>query len=185
MNCTAFWGSRVAASGPLVEVARKVKAKLDRDGGKAALLIFDDATGEPVDVDFRGGAEDVVARLEAAEKPQVGRPRLGVVGREVTLLPRHWDWLNRQPGGASVALRKLVEEARKANEAEDLARDSQKAAHRFMTAMAGNEAGYEEALRALYARDGERFEMQVRKWPAGVREYAGKLAGAAFSLRQS
>ena len=87
-----------------------------------------------------------------------GRPKLGVVAREVTLLPRHWDWLNSQSGGASVALRKLVEAARLAGDDKDRTRHAQEAAYRFMTALAGNLPGYEEATRALYAADPARFD---------------------------
>ena len=110
-----------------------------------------------------------------------GRPRLGVVAREVTLLPRHWEWLSAQPGGASVALRKLVEEARRVKAPEDRRREAQESAYRFMTVMAGNEPGFEEALRALYSEDRERFEMYSAAWPKDVREHARELAGAAFS----
>src|SRR4029079_4156101 len=68
----------------------------------------------------------------AAEPRGRGRPRLGVVAREGTLLPRHWEWLGTQPGGASVVLRKLVEEARRANGDADRTRAARDAAYRFM-----------------------------------------------------
>ena len=181
MECTAFLGRRRVASGPVAEVARKVKQRLDASGGSdETLLIFDDATARPVEIDFRGSVEDVVSRLTVPEAPAVGRPKLGVVGREVTLLPRHWEWLNRQPGGASVALRKLVDEARKANEEQDRVRESQEAAYRFMSAVAGNEAGFEEAARALFGRDAAKFARETAKWPSGIREYAMQLAGTAL-----
>lgn len=189
MNCTAFEGTRRIASGELATVALKTKEVLDR-GECAPVLIFDDATSELVEIDFRGTPAQVLKRLEASEVPPAdtagdeprgpGRPKLGVVAREVTLLPRHWDWLNRQPGGASVALRKLVEHARKANEGSDRLRLGREAAYRFLSAMAGNEAGFEEATRALFAGDRARFEEQMRGWPAGVRDHAKKLAAAAF-----
>ena len=159
---TAFEGFRRIASGELAEVVRPTKEILDR-GGHQPLLIFDDATGEQIDVDFRGTAEDVVKRLaETRSECEVdgsvaspgrdmprgpGRPRLGVIAREVTLLPRHWDWLNGQPGGASVALRKLVEEARRVNEGKDRIRRTREGAYRFMSAMAGNLPDFEEAIR--------------------------------------
>jgi uncharacterized protein len=110
-----------------------------------------------------------------------GRPRLGVVAREVTLLPRHWDWLSSQPGGASVALRKLVEQARFANQGRDRRRRAQEAAYRFLSAMAGNEPGFEEAIRALFASKRERFNQMVKPWPRDVRDHAKKLAAAAFA----
>jgi hypothetical protein len=188
-RCTAFEGSRRIASGELRDVALKAKEVLDR-GEYAPVLIFDEETAEPVDLDFRGTPADVVSRLqETAAAPaeadpeaprRAGRPKLGVVAREVTLLPRHWDWLNGQPGGASVALRKLVEHARRANEGIDRIRRAREAAYRFMSAMAGNEPGFEEAARALFAGNRERFDQQVALWPGDVRDHAKRLAAAGF-----
>jgi hypothetical protein len=189
MSCTAFEGGRLIASGELPAVALKTKRVIDR-GERAPVLIFDDATSQLVEIDFRGTPAQVLKRLpQPAAPPPVpdpgaprgpGRPKLGVVAREVTLLPRHWDWLNSQPGGASVALRKLVEHARKANEGRDRIRLARESAYRFMSAMAGNEAGFEEAARALFAGNRERFDEHVREWPAAVRNHARKLAAAAI-----
>jgi hypothetical protein len=187
-SVTAFRGSVRIASGPLPEVAAKAKAVLDADE-TAPILIFDDASAQPVEVDFRGSEADVLGRLEksrgdAAQQTAAhprrgpGRPKLGVVAREVTLLPRHWDWLGKQPGGASVALRKLVEEARRGKG--EAIRRAQEAAYRFMVAMAGNEAGFEEACRALFAGDRARFEAEVAAWPPDVRAHAAILAGPAL-----
>jgi hypothetical protein len=188
-RCTAFEGSRRITSGELAQVALRAKEVVDQSKF-AAVLIFDDATGEQIEVDFRGTAEDVLRRLKeatgeraptAAAAPRgPGRPKLGVVAREVTLLPRHWDWLNGQPGGASVALRKLVEVARKANEGQDLVRRSQEAAYRFMAALAGDLPGFEEATRALYRGNRPRFDELVAPWPADVRDHARKLAAVAL-----
>jgi hypothetical protein len=178
--CTAFEGTRCIASGTLSHVALKTKAVIDR-GERASVLIFDDLSGEVIDFDFRGVPEQVLARLPETEAPRrVGRPNLGVVAREVTLLPRHWDWLNRQPGGASVALRKLVEQARRANDGKDEIRQAQEAAYRFISAMAGNEPGFEEAARALFAGDSSKFAQQVDGWPMDVRDHAKRLAEGAF-----
>ena len=136
-------------------------------------------------MDFRGTPADVARRLvpappEAEEPRGPGRPRLGVVAREVTLLPRHWDWLNSQPGGASVALRKLVEEARRTYADRDRIRLAQESAYRFMSAMAGNEPGFEEAARALFAGNPKRFDEMSAKWPKDVAAHAQRLASAAF-----
>jgi hypothetical protein len=142
-------------------------------------------------VDFRGSAEDVLRRLAQTEGNQAtpdgprgpGRPKLGVVAREITLLPRHWDWLNAQPGGASVALRKLVEEARRANGGKDRVRQSQEAAYRFMSIMAGNRPGFEEATRALFAGHRDRFDQLIAPWPKDVRHHARKLAADALDAQ--
>lgn len=188
-----FEGMRRLASGELAGVALEAKRAFDR-GGSAAILIFDDATGAQIDMDFSGSAEDVVDRLGARgllavepqpETPQPprgpGRPRLGVVAHEVTLLPRHWEWLNEQSGGASVTLRKLVDAARHANEGKDRARRSREAAYRFISAMAGNLPDFEEAARALFAGDADRFDERIAAWPAGVRELARRLAAEGLA----
>lgn len=191
----AFAGSKRIASGDLRKVAQKAKAVWDREKW-ASVLIFDDVTSEVIDVDYSGTPDEVMGRLgergassESSTEPigtegdalRPGRPKLGVVAREVTLLPRHWDWLAGQPGGASVALRKLVEQARLANQGPDQRRRAQEAAYRFLSAMAGNETGYEEALRALFAGDKQRFDQFIEAWPADVRDHARKLAAAALT----
>jgi hypothetical protein len=138
------------------------------------LMVFDDDNGRLVDLDLRAGHEP---SGDEAETPRGrGRPRLGVVAREVTLLPRHWDWLNSQPGGASIALRKLVEAARKSSGDRDRVRSAQEAAYRFMSAVAGNLAGFEEASRALFAYDRRRFADVIASWPEDVRDYVVRLA---------
>jgi len=154
-------------------------------------LVFDDATGWQIDFDLRGTKADVVrclaghplvAKTEASMPKQSGpgRPKLGVVAREVTLLPRHWQWLNAQPGGASVTLRKLVDGARKTNGTRDRSRQAAEAAYRVMSAIAGNERGFEEAIRALFAKDHSRFDTAIATWPADVRDYVGRLADPVF-----
>jgi hypothetical protein len=179
-RCTAFAGARLIASGTLVEVARSSIASIE------PVLIFDDMTGEMIELDLRGTPDEVLARLapEASTSEELprgpGRPKLGVVAREVTLLPRHWDWLNGQPGGASVALRKLVEEASRAKVGLDRARRARDAAYRFLTAMAGDLPGFEEAIRALFAGDSEAFRSRARAWPADIRDHACRMAEAAF-----
>jgi hypothetical protein len=191
---TAFEGHKRIAAGDPAEVALKVKEASDR-GGEEPILVFDDATGEQVDFDLRGTPEDVLRRLaprlesipepttaapEAPPSRGPGRPKLGVVAREVTLLPRHWEWLSTQPGGASVALRKLVEEARRSHAGKDRLRKAQEAAYRFLSAMAGDFPGFEEATRALFAGNPERFDECISAWPDDVREHARTLARAAF-----
>ncbi|KPV43308.1 DUF2239 family protein [Alicyclobacillus ferrooxydans] len=189
--CTAFLGVRVVTRGLLPNVISTVNDSLD-DSDLKQLLIFDDSTGKQIDVDFRGTTDDVLKRLverfgglpdtDVNHQPtrRVGRPKLGVVSGEVTLLPRHWEWLKSQPGGASVTLRKLVDEARRSGEKRSKVRESQEATYRFMTAMAGNFHQYEEALRALYAGDSERFYEFTSDWEPDVRDYVKKLADKSF-----
>jgi len=150
-----------------------------------------------IDIDLRGGTADIVARLAAQAEPTPaeekispspddgrpkgrGRPKLGVVAREVTLLPRHWEWLSAQPGGASVTLRRLVETARR-TAGENPARVAQERAYRFLNAIAGNLPAYEEALRALFAHDGPRFAQVLAGWPEDIRTHALALAAGAFA----
>lgn len=180
-SATAFADEQVLARGSHLQVALAIKAALE-GGSTATILSFDDATGRQLDFDLRGSAEDVAARLSTsdagAEKKRAGRPALGVAAREVTLLPRHWEWLADQPGGASSTLRRLVDAASQAPEAS--IRRAQQAADRFMSTMLGNHPGYEEAARALYASDRERFMALSRKWPKDLREHARRLAAGAF-----
>jgi hypothetical protein len=178
---TAFEGLRRLASGPLAEIAPSIK----RAEARAAepIAIFSDATGRAIDLDLRGSADDMLRWLAktteqpAASEPRGrGRPKLGVVAREVTLLPRHWEWLNAQPGGASVALRKLVEADRRNNGDTDRLRAARDAAYHFMSAMAGNLSNFEEASRALFADDRRRFTSLIAAWPADIRDHVVKLA---------
>ena len=185
---SAFAGDRLLASGPLAEVAIAVKMAFGQ-ADHVPILIFDDATGRAIDLDLRGSHRDIIARLPQprAAEPETapeargrGRPKLGVVSREVTLLPRHWDWLNARPGGASVTLRKLVEEARRANADTDRLRAARDAAYHVMSAMAGDRPGFEEASRALFAGDAARFAELIGAWPADIRDHLRRQAAVAF-----
>ena len=190
--CTAFDGHRILSTGPLCEVAMAVKRVGER-GAKGPVLVFDDATGAVVDLDLRGTKAEILERLSqrgvagpsaavsAADGGEGGprgrgRPKLGVVAREVTLLPRHWEWLAAQPGGASVVLRRLVEEARRGDAGPGEARARRDAAYKFMSAVAGDFADFEEATRALFAGRQHDFEEHMASWPNDVRGYALKLA---------
>lgn len=178
-SCTAFAGMTRIASGELPLVAAAVKAALTTDP-TATILIFDNVTSQPVELDLRGSVEEVLARLAPPPAPPAtaGRPKLGVVAREVTLLPRHWEWLATQPGGASVALRKLVDEARKAQAWQDALRQQQETTYRFLAAIAGNLPHFEEVARALFANDREGFAAAMATWPPDIQEHAlGLLAG--------
>lgn len=187
---TAFADSKKIASGAVVDVALKVKKFLKTDS-KAQILIFDDSTSAQIEIDLRGTADNITRRLEAlledkgttspSKKSGPGRPKLGVTPKEVTLLPDHWEWLASQPGGASVTLRRLVEDAKKKNHPKDLIRQAQEATYKFMTVMAGDLTQYEEALRALYSKDHNKFEKIVNLWPKDIREHTLKIAEAAMN----
>ncbi|MEW6453782.1 MAG: DUF2239 family protein [Pseudomonadota bacterium] len=184
----AFEGDIRIAAGDLPSVALAAKKAVTRPH-HAPILIFDAETSAPIELDLRGSRDDVLRRLPAAAPAQSepeaprgpGRPKLGVVAREVTLLPRHWDWLASQPGGASVALRKLVEQAARANMGKDRIRASQNAAYKFMSVMGGDRPGFEDAARALFAGDAATFGHRTATWPADIREHLEKLAADALS----
>jgi hypothetical protein len=190
-QAVAFQGDACIASGELSSVALEVKKATARQG-HAMILVFNATTSEPIDLDLRGSREDVLHRLSVpasapahAEAPRgPGRPRLGVVAREVTLLPRHWDWLASQPGGASVALRKLVENASRANVGKDRLRAAQNAAYRFMSAMAGDRPGFEDAARALFAGDAIAFHRLTATWPVDIARHLTSLAADALQAKE-
>jgi hypothetical protein len=200
--CTAFEGYRLLLAGPLIDVALAVKAATE-GGSPNGVLVFDDTTGHVVDLDLRGSTAEIIERLsrppqtfverhrppatepaepakdEGAEARGRGRPRLGVVSREVTLLPKQWDWLASQPGGASAVLRRLVDDARRNGGERQARRAAQEAAYHFMLAIAGNLPGYEEATRALFANDRPRLEQCIADWPHDIRAHALRLAFGA------
>jgi len=187
-TATGFLGHRQIASGSLAQVAPALRAALDREPADACLA-FDDGTGMVLDLDLRGSVDDVRSRYASDAEPaparstprkplrrSPGRPKLGVVGKEITLLPRHWDWLAVQPGGASATVRRLIDQARKTGAGQERRRHAQEAAYRFIQALAGNLPGFEEATRALFAGDLVRFEAETEAWPADVSSYARRLA---------
>jgi hypothetical protein len=176
-SATAFIGSRRIARGDLATVA--VAAHETREEQP---LIFDDTTGHTVDIDLRGSVDDVLARLSAPAAKRVrGRPKLGVVAREVTLLPRHWDWLASQPGGASAALRRLVDQARRETVEAQAQRRTQEVAYHVATTLAGDRPGYEEAIRALFAGDITAFHALIDAWPPDIAAYLRDLTLTAPS----
>ncbi|ABR90048.1 Uncharacterized conserved protein [Janthinobacterium sp. Marseille] len=196
---TAFQGTRLLASGALLEVALAVKAATD-SGAAETILVFDDKSGRVIDLDLRGSSADISARLsqpapapagrfrsrtaaEAAKEESTeprgrGRPKLGVVAREVTLLPRQWEWLAEQPEGASAVLRKLVDEAKRNNSSQQR-KAAQEATYQFMLAIAGDRPGYEEATRALFANDSVKLEQGIAEWPEDIKAHVLRLLSAA------
>jgi hypothetical protein len=198
----AFSSGRLLARGPILDVAKAAKEATDA-GAPRAVQVFHDVTAHPVDLDLGGSLDDVLIRVRhrddladddsvapdqavataRAERPVrhgPGRPRLGVVAREVTLLPRHWEWLADQPGGASAALRRLVDEARATYAVRDELRRARDAVYRFLLATLGDAYGFEEAMRALWANDEDKFIAESAPWPPDLRTQALRLARAAF-----
>ncbi|MEZ5652850.1 MAG: DUF2239 family protein [Burkholderiaceae bacterium] len=195
-NWSAFKGHELLSSGPALAVAMAVKQAYAEDDPLPAILVFDDASGRVIDLDLRGDADEIAQRLAgspsvspgrartppgpapagASERKGRGRPRLGVISREVTLLPRHWDWLASQRGGASAALRRLVDEARKHPDNAAIQRRAREAAYVFMQAIAGDFPAFEEASRALFAGDRPKLEQLIEHWPTDIRDYALRLA---------
>ena len=200
-SCTAFAGQRLLLAGPLAEVALAVRRST---GVTDTILVFDDATGRIVDLDLRGDDAEMLERVsqppktyagryrpqpdnapgstgseDAQSQKSRGRPKLGVVAREVTLLPRQWEWLTDQPGGASATLRRLVDEARNTASPRQQKRAAQDAAYQFMQAIAGDLPGYEEVTRALFADDRSSMEERIAAWPEDIRTYALRLAFVA------
>ena len=186
---TAFEGLKIRFQGSLGEVVIQVKKRLGKSE-HSPVLIISDLTGKVMDFNFHGTLKDVQKRLEvfvsqAEEGPKdaggPGRPKLGVISREVSLLPRHWEWLASQSGGASAALRKLVEDAKRQALDSGSIKEAQARTYKFMSVIAGDLQGYEEALRALYRRDGKKFQTQIEAWPSDVQKYIKSLAQAVFS----
>ena len=187
-RCTAVLDDRRIAAGELRHVVLRAQLALEAQPD-TRLRVFDDADGRLISLDLSAGAAEIVQRLNRGEVPVAhaeempakrgrGRPRLGVVAREITLLPRHWQWLNAQPGGASLALRSLVDAACRADG--DVRRDAQERAYRFVAVMGEGRPGGEEIARALFAGDSLGFDAAIAAWPDDVRDHATMLAADAW-----
>jgi hypothetical protein len=190
--CTAFAGVERLARGALIDVALAVKAAAEarRQG---PVITFNDTSGRVIDLDLRGTTAEIISRLTAEGEREAralkgssevparsrGRPKLGVVAREITLLPRHWEWLGRQPGGASQALRRLVDEARLNDGGQTDQREAEERTYRFLSALAGNLPGFEEAIRALFSDGTKAFAERMTAWPPDIRDHALMLAQAS------
>jgi hypothetical protein len=178
---TAFAGSRRIASGNRDSILTEIKQYSDTNSDR--VLIFEDLTGKQVDFDFSGSLDDVLERGRARiVRLGPGRPKLGVVGREVSLLPRHWEWLEDQPNGISAAIRRLVDEARKREPGAQRARRLRDGIARFMWSMGGDLPNFEEATRALYGETDARVEELIDSWPADVRDHVIRLVAEARRL---
>jgi len=187
LECAAFVGHNLIASGALAEVVNEVKRHYDQNPNDL-ILIFDNEKSNVIEMDLRGKMEDVFALLDSpktvaepiAPPKRPGRPKLGVVSKEVTLLPRHWEWLREQRGGASVTLRKLVGEAMHATDGDKEKRAAQQTTYRLMTAVSGDLPNYEEAIRALFACDKDAFFTQITDWPNGLKNHLNQISKDVF-----
>lgn len=193
---TAFLEQQQISNGHFEEVKQAACQRVT-NGERRPIIIFNDANGKVVDIDYQNpdlsvesldtnpictnDAASTIEPQQAKQARRVGRPKLGVVAKEVTLLPRHWEWLATQPGGASVTLRKLVEKARRDNQAADQITQSRDACYRVINALAGNEAASEEAIRALFADDRDTFTAIIQMWPTDVSRYVQSIANTAFT----
>lgn len=185
---TAFNGSTRLARGPLHEVVLEVKHQL-KAAPQSSILVFSDLTGKEMDFDLRGSDKEVLQRLQVYLSPEAsdeipaagpGRPKLGVIAREVSLLPRHWEWLSTQTGGASATLRQLVEDAKKNLSVKDKLKQAQERTYKFMSTMAGNLPNFEEAVRALYAKDKKKLKEQIAAWPTDIKTHVKDISQEVF-----
>jgi uncharacterized protein len=191
LTCTAFDSTRRIASGAYIHVALELK-EYERKQADAPVLVFDNASGKQIDFDLRGSDAEIIVRLakrfpgvETAVSRAPGRPKLGVVAREITLLPRHWEWLAGQTGGSSVTLRKLIDDARRAGPSSKVQlRKLQERAYQFMSAIAGNFPNFEEASRSLFANSIVEFKQLISDWPSDIRDLLLELACNDASLNQ-
>ena len=179
----AFVGDTLLIHDTLPRVAIAVRRALDR-GEQRPIVVMDSTSAQIVDLDLRGTEDEIIARLASSDAPILaqeprsagpGRPRLGVVSREVSLLPRHWEWLKTQRGGASAALRRLVDDARRNSSERDRLAAAQEAVDRYLRIMAGDRPHYEEALRAFYANRDADLTQHVEQWPEDVRSHLATL----------
>lgn len=183
---TAFDAHSLIAYGDLAEVVLKIKGSI----GKASIstiLIFSDITGKTIDFNFHGSKQEILKRLEVYTSVQdaepssgPGRPKLGVVSREVSLLPRHWEWLATQRGGASATIRTLIEDTMKKASAGQSAKQIQDRVYQIMSVLAGDLSDYEEALRAMYKKDKKSFLGYIEGWPKDVQNYLVKSSKEIF-----
>jgi|TARA_B110000879_G_scaffold21779_1_gene27840 hypothetical protein len=175
----AFAGEKLIAEGLTVEVKGKIQNLVDRQN----VLVFDQDNGRQISLIFdQESASELSSSSEGrpALKNKPGRPKLGVVGREITLLPRHWEWLDGQRGGASATLRRLIDQCRAENMGQDMIRLAQDSTNRFIYAIAGNLSNFEEAVRALYGNNPDRFAECMRLWPADIRKCTKHYSDGAW-----
>ena len=68
--------------------------------------------------------------------------------------------------------------------AKQRARVMREALGRVMTALAGDRPHFEEATRALYAKDDARLETLIARWPRDIREFVMSRAMQITALER-
>lgn len=179
---TAFASCKQIAFGECAQVLAQIGSMTFPQD--TSIRVFGDETGECLDFDLRVKVLTKSAMGKSALSTSVvrsmGRPRLEVVAGEVPLLPRHWEQFDRQPGGTSVALRRMVDEGRKIGQGRDSVRAPRETACRSMRNMAGALPGYEHAARALFRGNKALFEKAVAHWPADFGAQRSKPTAAGW-----
>ncbi len=175
---SSFIGDRHLFTGDLKGMLSQTHAYISRHG-EEGLLIFDNFSGRQIDYNFRVSLEELLGKeLPPTPKKGPGRPRLGVVCGEISLLPRHWDWLQRQRQSASATIRRLIEAAMKEASPEEKTREAIDAAGKFLWTMAGNLSDFEEASRALYAQKWHILDAITAAWPEDIAKHLNMMLKA-------
>lgn len=181
---TAFDGSKIISQGTLAHIALSLKQKT-REQKTATLLVFSDLTGRQIDIDLSGTDKQVLDRLKVYSPQELqantgaGRPKLGVMPREISLLPNHWEWLLNQDGGSSAVIRNLIDEKMKSR-SKDKVKSAQETTYKFLSAIAGDLPNFEEAIRFLYRKDKKKFSELISSWPKDIIKYSMMLASDVF-----
>ena len=186
MTYTAFEGFQICAHGSLDSVAISIKQRLKKDP-TTQFLIFSNSSGKQMDLDLSGSQKVILERLKIYQASHFspatgpGRPKLGVISREVSLLPQHWEWLSNQSGGASATIRRLVDEKIKEPvSAENQIKQAQEVVYRVLSSLAGNLPNYEDVIRFLYRRDKKSFRNAMSDWPKDVVSHTMALSKRVF-----
>lgn len=178
-----FQGTRLIARGNMLETALAVYNAY-KDKTSAPVVALDSVTSELAEPDLRGGEDGIRARYgveaDLHETKTRGRPKLGVTAREVTLLPRHWEWLESNHSGASAKLRELVETAMRASAGKDRQSHAVESLERFTNALAGDLPNAEEVSRAFYKGRMKDVIKLTADWPSDLLEHYIKLVERAL-----
>ena len=176
---SAYGPTSCIGQGELTDVALAAHRFLRTHPDQSA-LILQDSTCQIIDLDLSG--DEALLERKANHYPirsqaPVPDSKDPITG-EITLLPRHWQWLAEQGGNASATLRRLIDEARRdpKQKADNECRRRQQLTYRFCQALCGDFQGYEDALRALYAADKDSFKTHISTWPADFALRAEALA---------